>query len=119
MIAIPTSFVPVEQPPVWQVSVDGIFIKQMLLAKAGYIAPQHVHAYRHHSMLARGAVRAWANGQYLADFQAPVPILIEAGVQHTFMALEDDTVIYCIHNLHGQDAVEILAEAPALLTLEN
>lgn len=114
MIPIPTSFVPVEQPPEWQVSVDGVFIKQMVLAKVGHIVPQHVLAYDHHSMLAHGAVRLWADGQYAGDFVAPSPILIRAGVQHTFMALEDETIVYCIHRLHGTDAVELLAEARPL-----
>lgn len=111
---LPEKYVPVEQPPEWQVSVDGVFIKQIFLAKKGHTVPQHVHTYDHHSMLATGAVRVWVDGQYEGEFHAPRPILIRAGKQHTFLALEDKTTLYCIHNLHGKEAVELLAEAPAL-----
>ena len=110
MSAIPTSFVPVEQPPVWQVCVDGIFIKQMSLTKAGHIVPQHVHKYDHHTMLAHGAVRVWTDKAYSVDYEAPAPILIRAGHAHVFMALADDTVLYCIHNVADRDGVELLSE---------
>lgn len=93
----------------WQVCVDGIFIKQMRLAEPGWFIVQHKHAYDHHSMLAHGSLRVWIEGEHLGDFDAPHPILIRAGVQHRMMALAPETVLYCIHNLHGEDAVEILA----------
>lgn len=107
----PAALVAVEQPLEWVVSVDGIFIKQIRLDRKGYTVPQHVHAYDHHSMLATGAVRAWADGELLGDFVAPRPIFIAAGKQHTFLALEDRTLLYCVHNLHGEDDVTLIAEA--------
>jgi len=107
---IPEHLEETEQPEEWVVSVDGIFIKQMLLSKKGLLVPQHVHKYDHHSMLATGSIRAWVDDNFIGDFKAPRPILIEANKRHTFMSLEDNTLIYCIHNLHGEDDVEILAE---------
>jgi quercetin dioxygenase-like cupin family protein len=109
--ALPEKFVAVPQPEEWFASVDGVFIKQILLEKAGYVCPQHVHKYDHHTMLAQGSIRLWKDGKHAGDYSAPIPILIRAGVEHTLMALEKNTICYCIHRLHGTDAVEILSEA--------
>lgn len=103
--------VPVEQPPdVQWITADRVFIKQLAIAKAGTMVPQHSHTYDHTSMLARGAIRVWCDGRYIGDFIAPQPILIGKGTKHTFMSLEDNTLIYCIHNLSRSEVVEILAE---------
>jgi quercetin dioxygenase-like cupin family protein len=96
----------------WEfVCTDGVFIKQMHLKTAGTYVAQHSHKYSHHSMLARGSVHVWKNEKFFAAYHAPCAILIEAGCKHTFMSLEDETIVYCIHNVsrsHGD--VEILAE---------
>lgn len=87
-----------EQPPNWEhIAPDGIFIKQMLLKEAGTLIPQHAHAYDHTSMLAKGRVRAWVGDELMGEFEAPAPIFIKARVKHTFLSLEPDTLIYCIH----------------------
>lgn len=101
-----------EQPPddVEFFTADGVFIKQMLIAKAGTIIPQHAHKHYHMSMLATGSVRAWADGNLLGDSVAPAGIPIKAGVKHIFMSLEDNTIIYCIHRLHDTPGVEIAEE---------
>lgn len=89
----------IEQPPFWEhVSVDGIFIKQMYLKDAQTAIPQHAHAYDHTSMLAKGKVRMWIEGELQGDYTAPYPIFIKAKAKHTFLSLEPDTLIYCIHN---------------------
>lgn len=100
----------VEQPDKWELhTADGVFIKQMHLAKRGNIVPQHVHEYDHHTMLAHGAVRVWIDKKNGKDYLAPAGIFIEAGKQHTFLALQDDTVLYCIHKLHDGE-VKLLAQ---------
>ncbi len=86
------------QPPIWEhTAPDGLFIKQMYLKDAGTMIPQHAHAYAHTSMLAKGRIHAWAEGVDLGEFTAPYPLYIPARVKHTFMSLENDTIIYCIH----------------------
>lgn len=100
-----------EQPPLWEhTSVDGIFIKQMLLKAAGTAIPQHAHAYDHTSMLARGRIRAWSGDELMGEFEAPCPIFIKAHIKHTFLSLENDTLIYCIHNAGRTGAVEVVEE---------
>lgn len=89
----------IEQPPNWEhVSVDGVFIKQMYLKDAQTAIPQHSHLYDHTTMLAKGRVRVWVEGTLLGDYEAPAPIFIKAKAKHTFLSLEPDTLLYCIHN---------------------
>ena len=110
---LPTEFYgDVEQPAddVEFIQADDVFIKQMHIKKAGTLIPQHSHRYDHSSMLAVGSMRVWCDGQYVGDFSAPHPLFIEAGTKHMFLALEDDTVVYCIHNLSRSDVVEVLEE---------
>lgn len=90
---------------------DGVFIKQMPMPKLGDAIPQHSHKYDHHTLIARGSVRVFADGRRLGDFHEPQAVYIKAGTKHLFVALEDSTLAYCIHRLRdGEDEVQILAE---------
>lgn len=92
----------VPQPEKWEFhGADGIFIKQLYLAKAGYVVPQHAHTYDHTSMLATGKMRVWCGDELMGDFTAPTGIFIKANKMHMMLALEDNTTTYCIHNTHG------------------
>jgi quercetin dioxygenase-like cupin family protein len=97
MMKIPDSIGPIELPNVEWALADDIFIKQMLMDKANILVPQHSHAYDHISMLAAGSVRVWKDGKWWQDIKAPLPIFIAQGIKHTFMSLEPNTLIYCIH----------------------
>lgn len=93
----------VDQPPdnlEWT-TADGIFIKEMQIANAGTVVPQHSHVYAHTSLLQKGAVGVWSDGEYQGVRKAPTAIHIPANVKHSFQAMEDNTVILCIHNLNG------------------
>ncbi len=86
------------EPPNVEIHMaDGIFIKQMWIRNALTFIPQHVHDFDHTSMLARGSVFLWKDGKLDRRYEAPTGILIKAGVRHMFLSLEDDTIIYCIH----------------------
>jgi dTDP-4-dehydrorhamnose 3,5-epimerase-like enzyme len=37
-------------------------------------------------------------------------IWIEKGVKHKFQTLEDETVVCCLHNLHGEEQIKVLEE---------
>lgn len=107
MSELPQGFESVELPDVEFTIQDGIFIKQMYLDRAGLYVPQHSHKYDHASMLASGSVRLWKDGELAGDFKAPTPINITAGTKHTFMSLEPNTVIYCIHRTDRHGIVEV------------
>lgn len=100
-----------EQPPeVEWTTADGIFIKQMFIRRAGTFIPQHSHRYAHLSLLAVGAVRLWKDGEPAGTYEAPKPIMIEAGVKHLFEALVDGTTIFCCHNALHPDVAAVLEE---------
>lgn len=88
---------------------DGVFVKTMDLPVAGMVVPQHSHAYDHTSFLAKGSIRAWADGALLGEFRAPHPIFIAAGVKHAFQSLEPALVL-CLHNVSRTGTVEVLDE---------
>jgi len=100
----------IELPEVEFTIQDEIFIKQMFLKDAGMYVPQHSHSYEHASMLAHGSVRVWQDGVEIGDFKAAIPINIPAGSKHTFMSLEPNTVVYCIHRTDRCGHVEIESE---------
>jgi quercetin dioxygenase-like cupin family protein len=91
-------------------TVDGVFIRQMVVRNAGTFCPQHSHVFDHTTMLAKGQVFLWRDGCLDQRYAAPAAIVIKAGVKHLFQSLVDDTILYCIHNLHGAEMVQLLAE---------
>lgn len=97
-----------ELPKVEIHMADGIFIKQMLCEKAGTFIEQHVHAYDHTLMIAKGSFRVWRGEPHLGDFKAPAGLLIEAGTKHMLQALEPGSLAYCIHNISRTGEVEVV-----------
>lgn len=102
--------VAIDQSGIEVYTSDGIYLKQWSFPHAGVMVPQHAHCWDHLTMVARGAVHVWRDGEYAGRFAAPAGIEIKAGVKHTFQVLEANTVLYCLHNLHDADKVAILAE---------
>ncbi len=93
----------------WAIA-DHVFIKQIVIDERGAFVPQHSHKYPHVTFLAAGAIRVWKDKVYDADYAAPCPIVIPAGVKHLFQTLEDRTVILCIHNGMRLDVAAVLDE---------
>lgn len=80
---------------------DDIFVKMIALDRQGRICKGHKHTFDHTSFLATGKLRLWEDGVFMGDFTAPTGILIKKEVSHMMVALEDNTVFFCIHNTHG------------------
>lgn len=91
-------------------TVDGVYIRQTIVPRRETFLPQHAHAWDHATMVARGAVLVWKDGKLDRKYSAPEAILIKAGVKHAFLTEDDNTLLYCIHNLHGAEAVKVLEE---------
>lgn len=79
--------------------VGGIYFRSIRLAKAGMFVPQHEHDHDHATFCGNGAARAWADNEWIGDVEQGRAIEIKAGRHHTFMALEDNTLLTCIHDL--------------------
>lgn len=80
---------------------DDVMVKQLHLEKEGYVINQHAHTYDHTSMLATGKVRVFCDGKMVGDFTAPTGVFIKANAFHAILALEDNSILYCVHNTHG------------------
>ena len=76
--------------------VANTWVKQMHFVKAGDINEGHKHNFDHQTLLAKGSVKIKVNGEE-TDFVAPHIIFIGAGHEHEMVALEDDTIVFCIH----------------------
>ena len=83
------------------VEVDDIWVRAYSIAKAKTIISQHVHTHDHITLVSRGTVEAWQDGEWFGEFSAPAMIKILAGKKHAFRALTDDVALCCLHNLRG------------------
>jgi quercetin dioxygenase-like cupin family protein len=85
--------------------VANLWSRQMHFKKAGDIEHGHTHEFDHLTMLASGSLRVTVNGK-TTDFKAPHMIYIKAEHNHELVALEDNTVAYCIHALRDGNGVD-------------
>lgn len=95
--------------------VSNVFIKQMSFVRAGDMEQGHSHCFDHVTLLAAGKLRLTALGKS-SDFTAPHHIFIKANVEHELLALEDNTVVHCIHAIRDGERVEDIID-PASLPL--
>lgn len=95
------------QPNIQLGKVANLFSRQMHFAKAGDIEHGHTHPFDHLTLLAAGSLRVTVEGN-TTDFKAPHMIYIHKDKNHELVALEDNTVAYCIHALRGKDNGDIL-----------
>ena len=90
--------------------VANLWSRQMHFKNAGDIEHGHTHQFDHLTLLAKGKLSVTVNGK-TSHFAAPHMIYIHKDQQHELVALEDDTVAYCIHALRTPDQSEILDPA--------
>lgn len=81
--------------------VDDIWVRAYSVAKAKTVIVQHVHTHDHMTLVSRGTVEAWQEGESIGKYKAPAIIKVLAGKKHAFMAVTDDVVLCCLHNLRG------------------
>lgn len=86
------------QPQIFDGKIGNFFIKKIIIKDKESIVPQHSHTTDHTTLVESGAVEAWKEEEYLGIFEAPAKIFIAAEVKHTFKTLQDNTVLYCIHD---------------------
>lgn len=81
-----------------EVAAGGIGIRAIHYPNKGDAFENHSHLYDHLTYLAKGSVIGYApdTGQS-KEFHAPRMIMTKAGVNHQFVANEDDTHMMCLH----------------------
>ena len=80
---------------------DGIWVRSYAVPRAKTVIAQHVHTHDHITLVSRGTVEAWQDGEVLGTYTSPAIIKISAGKKHAFIAMTDDVVLCCLHNLRG------------------
>lgn len=85
--------------------VANLYSRQMHFKKAGDKEHGHTHPFDHLTLLAAGSLRVTVNGA-TTDFKAPHMIFIKAEFNHELVALEDNTVAFCIHALRKGNGVD-------------
>lgn len=87
--------------------VANLFSRQMHFEKAGDTEIGHTHQFDHLTLLANGRLKVTVDGSS-SEFKAPHMIYIHKDKVHELVALEDNTVAYCIHALRGVNDGDIL-----------
>lgn len=82
--------------------VANLWSKQMHFKNAGDREDGHAHTFDHLTLLAAGSLQVTVNG-IASEFKAPQMIYIKAGKEHELVALEDNTIAYCIHALRDHE----------------
>lgn len=83
--------------------VGNIWIRQNYLEKAGDVVGGHMHYHDHVSLVVKGAVSVQVDDLPSKDFVAPTYIVIKKDRKHKIVALEDETVFYCLYAMRDID----------------
>jgi quercetin dioxygenase-like cupin family protein len=87
--------------------VANLYSRMMHFQKMGDIEHGHKHQFDHLTLLASGTLRITVEG-VVSEFKAPHMIYIHKDKNHELVALEDNTVAYCIHALRDNETEDIL-----------
>lgn len=93
------------QPNVQLGCVANLFSRMMHFKSAGDMEHGHAHVFDHLTLLAAGRLQVTVEGK-VSEFSAPHMIYIKAEHNHELVALEDNTVAYCIHALRDGNGVD-------------
>lgn len=90
--------------------VSNLWSRMMHFEKAGDVENGHTHDFDHLTLLASGSLKITVDGE-TTEFKAPHMIFIHKDKRHELIALEDNTVAYCIHALRGINTSEDIIDA--------
>ena len=94
-----------KQPKVLLGCVSNLYSRMMHFEKAGDIEQGHTHQFDHLTLLASGKLKVTVDG-VVTEFTAPFMIYIHKDKNHELVALEDNTVAYCIHALRDKNKTD-------------
>lgn len=87
--------------------VSNVYIRMMYFKHKGDIEYGHAHEFDHVSFLSKGSIKMIVNG-IEKEFTAPHMILVKKNLEHEIIALEDDSIVSCIHGLRDIEAGDII-----------
>ena len=79
--------------------VGGLYFRSVFLPTSGLCIPQHVHDHDHVTFVGSGRVRGWCDDVWIGDKGRGEAFAITAGHQHRFEALDDNTLLTCVHSV--------------------
>lgn len=80
-----------------------IWVRQHVLERKGDKSLGHKHFFDHVTLLTKGKVEVTVEGKEPKQFTAPTFIVIKKEQEHKIVALEDDTIYYCVFALRNID----------------
>lgn len=101
------------QPEIQLGCVANLFSRMMVFKDVGDTEIGHTHQFDHLTLLASGALRVTVDGQ-TTNFVAPHMIYIRADKVHELVAIQPNTVAYCIHALRNKDDPQTIID-PAMI----
>jgi quercetin dioxygenase-like cupin family protein len=96
-------------PEVQMTCVSNLFMRSMHFKHAGDIEHGHAHIFDHVSLLTAGSAKVTVEGVSKA-FTAPHAIFIRRDWMHEIEALEDNTIMICIHALRDGERAEDIVD---------
>lgn len=96
-------------PEVQMTCVSNLFMRSMHFKHAGDIEHGHAHIFDHVSLLTAGSAKVTVEGVSKV-FTAPHAIFIRKDWMHEIEALEDHTIMICIHALRDGERVEDIVD---------
>lgn len=103
-------------PDIALAAVKNMWVRQMYFPKAGVMEQGHSHPIDHMTLLARGGLRVIVNG-FATEFYAHDGgkiIYIRKDVEHTLVALEDQTLAFCVHALREDNVTEDIIDPESI-----
>lgn len=85
--------------------VANLYSRMMHFEKIGDTEMGHTHPFDHLTLLASGSIAVTVD-EVETVFKAPHMIYIHKDKNHKLVALEDNTVAFCIHALRDGDGVD-------------
>lgn len=101
-------------PQVQLSCVSNLYIRLMHFKRVGDIEHGHSHPFDHISLLSSGKAKVTVEGQS-KTFDAPHMIFIAKEKTHEIEALEDGTVMLCIHPIRNGERVEDIIDPKSMI----
>lgn len=94
---------PVRKEPKHHMMIAGnLCVVMNRFEKEGDAGWGHEHHFDHQSLLTNGKVMVNVDG-VVTKHEAPKMLFIPAGKKHQFVALADDTILWCVHAVRDGD----------------
>ena len=84
--------------------IAGLYFRTILLPKSGMRVEQHTHAYDHATYCGHGSAQLYVDGEPTSIVQIGQAVEVKAHKRHEFIALEDGTLLTCIHHTASAEA---------------